>query len=165
VSSLPPRRSRQGLGRSRAAAVRVRPEHASSTWLARQGVRPGLFKAAAAPWASYPRHPPPAASCAASRRNPSRCRFRCPAVDAASSSRSTPRDAQGGEEPAGVVCRRPRAPRRPRNLAGLRRRTEQRRRMERRRRGVSAVRTATVDFLVVRPISWCYLCTKPSPSA
>jgi hypothetical protein len=57
---------------------------------------------------------------AASRRNP---RFPLPplaAVDAASSSRSTPRDAQGGEEPAGIACRHPRAPRRPRNLAGVR---------------------------------------------
>jgi hypothetical protein len=49
-----------------------------------------------------------------------RRRFRFPAVDAASSSRSSPRDAQGGEGPAGIACLRSRAPRRPRNLAGLR---------------------------------------------
>jgi hypothetical protein len=45
----PFRRARPRPGLDRATVVRVRPEHASSAWPARQGVHPGLFKAAAAP--------------------------------------------------------------------------------------------------------------------
>jgi hypothetical protein len=126
---------------------------------------PGLFKAARAPRVSYPSRLSHQPSCATAGTLASRRRHCFLASAAVPSLRSRPRSAPGGEQPSCVVRCRPRAPRRPRNLAGLRRRTEPRRRVERRRRGVSAVRTAPVDFPVVRAISWCYLCTKPSPSA
>jgi hypothetical protein len=65
-SSPPSRRPQAGLvfESDRATAVRVRPEHASSTWPARQEVRPGLFKAAATapgPPTRDTRRPPPLA--------------------------------------------------------------------------------------------------------
>jgi hypothetical protein len=64
-------------------------------------------------------------------------------------SRSTPRDAQGGEEPTDVACRRPRAPRRPRDLAGVR---VPRRRVDRPLHRVS-VKTAALDGFACSRVS------------
>jgi hypothetical protein len=50
------------------------PESGWSTppraWRARQGVAPGPYKLSTAPWTTYPRRPPPAASCAAPSPKP-----------------------------------------------------------------------------------------------
>jgi hypothetical protein len=147
TSSLPPRRPEDGLvfESDRAAASeselctpRTRGPHAKGLHRAIYSRRRPLDSLTRAPSRLHQR-----------RRNPRFPPLPHPAVDAASSSRSTPRDAQGGEEPAGVACRRPRAPRRPRDIVGVR---VPRHRVDRPLRRIS-VETAALDGFACSRVS------------
>jgi hypothetical protein len=89
-------------------------------------------------------------------------RRRILAAAIASSSRSTPKDAQGGEEPAGVACRRPRASHRPQLLAGAPPLPEPHRRFVCRLRRVPATSVAPDGFVVPCAASRCFPRTESS---
>jgi hypothetical protein len=96
-------------------------------------------------------------------RNPSRHRIRVSRRLAASPSRSTPRDAQGGEEFYRAACGRPRALHRPQLLAGAPPLPEPHRRTVCRLRRVPAASAALDGIAVPCVASRCFPRIESSP--
>jgi hypothetical protein len=135
----------------------VRGPHAKES--ARDYLRPSP------PLDLLPEQPTPPLRLAASRRNP---RFPPPlllAADAASSPRSTPGDAQGGEEFYRAACGHPRALHRPQLLAGAPPLPEPRRRTVCRLCRVPAASAALDGFAVPCAVSRRFPRIESSPRA